>query len=116
MPPDAVIFPVSTPGRNGSPSEERLPIPRNWMYMAKEITSCMTKHPIAAIIGKNVRFLRKLNGFTQTELAELAGIHLRYVQAIEAGGQNPTVGVAQGLKSALDCEWKDLLEKPSRKA
>jgi len=86
------------------------------MYIAKKITSCMTKPPIATFIGKNVRFLRKLNGFTQTELAELAGIHLRYVQAIEAGGRNPTVGVVQGLKSALDCEWKDLLEKPSRKA
>ena len=74
----------------------------------------MAKHPIAKTIAKNLRTLRISKGFTQTRLAQLAGCHLRYVQDIEAGERNPTVGVVQQLKRALGCGWADLLDKPAR--
>lgn len=46
---------------------------------------------------------------TQTAVARMAGLHLRYVQDIEAGRRNPTVGVAERLKNGFGCEWEDLL-------
>jgi transcriptional regulator with XRE-family HTH domain len=72
-------------------------------------------HPIAKTIGKNLRVLRKSKGFTQTRLGDLAGIHLRYVQDIEACRRNPTAGVIQQLKAALGCKWGDLLDRPRSK-
>jgi transcriptional regulator with XRE-family HTH domain len=74
----------------------------------------MAKHPIAKIFAKNLRALRLSQGFTQTRLAQLAGLGLRYIQDIEAGERNPTVGVTQQLKRALGCEWSDLLDKQAR--
>jgi transcriptional regulator with XRE-family HTH domain len=59
--------------------------------------------------GGNVRRERIAKGITQEELAELADLHLRSVQKIEAGEINlllPTIG---RLKRALKCPWVKLL-------
>jgi len=61
-------------------------------------------------LAANVRSHRKAMKLTQTKLGALAGIHLRYVQEIEAGRRNPSVGVVEGLRKALDCSWSDLLD------
>jgi transcriptional regulator with XRE-family HTH domain len=71
--------------------------------------------PIADILSRNVKQLRLQHNYTQTELANLAGVHLRYVQDIEAGRRNPTVGVIRNFRIALECGWEDLLEKKARK-
>jgi transcriptional regulator with XRE-family HTH domain len=59
--------------------------------------------------GRNVCRLRTGLGTTQEKLSERAGISRRYLQEIEAGRLNPTVGVAARLRSALKCSWDDLL-------
>lgn len=69
-----------------------------------------TKTPIEQRLATNVRSARKAMNLTQTGLGLLAGINLRYVQDIEAGRRNPSVGVVEGLRKALDCGWDDLLE------
>jgi len=48
---------------------------------------------------------------TQTELAEIAGVAMRYVQDIKACRRNSTVEIVQRFKTALRCEWGDLLDK-----
>jgi transcriptional regulator with XRE-family HTH domain len=65
--------------------------------------------PIEKRIAKNLCALRARAGMTQTAVARMAGLHLRYVQDIEAGRRNPTVGVAERLKNGFGCEWEDLL-------
>ncbi len=71
--------------------------------------------PIETRIAENLKKHRKANNLTQTKLANLAGVHLRYVQDIEAGRRNPTVGVVEGFKFALGCDWGDLLDSKSRR-
>jgi predicted transcriptional regulator len=44
-----------------------------------------------AIVGRNVRSLRKARGLTQEALAHAAEIDARYVGGIERGEENPTV-------------------------
>ena len=58
--------------------------------------------------------MREEKRLTQTELAELAGVAMRYVQDIEACRRNPTVAIVQRFKTALRCEWGDLLDKPPK--
>lgn len=51
--------------------------------------------------------LRESRGWTQEQLAEIAGLNARTVQRIEAGGNaSPETGMA--LASALDCPLPEL--------
>jgi len=56
--------------------------------------------------------MREEKRLTQTELAELVGVAMRYIQDIEACRRNPTVEIIQRFKTGLRCEWGDLLDKP----
>jgi transcriptional regulator with XRE-family HTH domain len=47
---------------------------------------------------------------TQEELAEKASISTRYVQDLEAGFYSPTIFLANSLRTALECDWDDLLK------
>lgn len=73
------------------------------------------RHPIAKIVGENVRALRHNAGMTQTQVANMAGVHLRYIQDIEGCRRNPTVGVVECLKLGFSCEWEDILDKKPAK-
>ena len=53
-------------------------------------------------IGKRVAFLRKAKGWTQTDLADKAGIPTKsYVSEIEKGKHNLTLGTIVQLEQAL---------------
>jgi transcriptional regulator with XRE-family HTH domain len=52
-------------------------------------------------IGKNVRFLRESNGYSQEELAEKAGIHRSYIGHIERGEGNITISNLCKIAEAL---------------
>jgi len=58
--------------------------------------------------GRNVNKLRCESGLTQEKLAEKADISRRYLQTIEAGRMNPTIGVASRLRKALGCTWEKM--------
>lgn len=53
-------------------------------------------------VGQRVAELRKLRGLTQQELADELDVNMRYVQAVEAGGENLT------LRSVA--EWANVLK------
>ena len=72
-------------------------------------------HPICKTVGINLRRLRTDEGLTQTQAANMAGVHLRYIQDIEAGNRNPTAVVMDRLKIAFGCDWEDLLDAQKTK-
>lgn len=58
--------------------------------------------------GKNLKRIRAQRGLTQREVSELAQIHKRYVQDMEACLKIPSVVIAVRLQRALKCELTDL--------
>lgn len=64
-----------------------------------------------AVVGGNVKRLRREQGKTQEVLAQEAGIVVRYLSAIEGGRENPTVDVLGRLAAALGIHpgslWED---------
>jgi len=54
-----------------------------------------------AVVGDNVRLVRKSKNMTQAELATAAGMDLRYLGSIERGGGNPSLAVLGRLAKAL---------------
>jgi transcriptional regulator with XRE-family HTH domain len=59
--------------------------------------------------GANVRRLRMERGMTQDKLAELADLHIRTVQKIEAGQTNILITTAARIQNVLACDWGKLL-------
>jgi transcriptional regulator with XRE-family HTH domain len=54
-----------------------------------------------AILGRNIRRLRRRRGLTQEELAFEAGIDLTYMGGIERGKRNPSLLVLVRIAKAL---------------
>lgn len=67
-------------------------------------------NPQTKKLGRNIARLRAVAKLTQEQLAERADISTRYVQDLEAGMYVPTIFLAASLRSALECEWDDLLK------
>jgi len=65
---------------------------------------------LAFELGKTVRDLREQQGWTQTRLAEAAGMTQPAVARFEAGGTMPTIPVLERLASALEAELVVQLE------
>ncbi len=53
--------------------------------------------------------LRYERSLTQEKLAELAEIHERHYQKIEAGDVSPSLPVVVRIRRALNCPWDRLL-------
>lgn len=60
-------------------------------------------------VAANVRRTRMRRGLTQERLAELSELHLTYVQAIERGRRNTSVGVLVRLAVVLEVPASRLL-------
>jgi transcriptional regulator with XRE-family HTH domain len=60
-------------------------------------------------LGANIRRERNARSLTQEKLAELADLHLRSLQKIEAGEINLLVTTVIRIKRALKCSWDKLL-------
>lgn len=65
--------------------------------------------PIEERIAKNLVSLRVKANMTQKQVAQMADVHPRYIQAIETGNRNPSIGVVERLKNGLACGWEELL-------
>jgi transcriptional regulator with XRE-family HTH domain len=61
-------------------------------------------------LGANIRRERNARNLTQEKLAELADLHLRSLQKIEAGEINLLVTTVFRIKKALKCSWEKLTE------
>jgi transcriptional regulator with XRE-family HTH domain len=62
-----------------------------------------------AIVGANIRRLRKAKGLTQEQLAHEAGMAMRYVAGVERGEENPSLRFLVKIAEALGTEPADLL-------
>jgi transcriptional regulator with XRE-family HTH domain len=56
---------------------------------------------LRAVVAKNLRILRRQKGFTQEELADLAGLNRNYVGQIEREEKSPTLDTVEKLCFAL---------------
>jgi transcriptional regulator with XRE-family HTH domain len=48
---------------------------------------------------------------SQQQLADACGLDISYVEQIERGQRNPTLGVMQGLASVLGVKMSELLKQ-----
>ncbi len=69
----------------------------------------MTLEQAMALLGKNVKKIRKLRGFTQEEMRD-RGFNYRYYQKIEAGQINATLDTLVKLAKTFKCSLADLLK------
>lgn len=66
------------------------------------------------IMAKNLRRVRHDRKLTQEELADRAGLSMRYVGAIERGDVSASVTVLGQIADALEIEPGELLKKASK--
>lgn len=64
-----------------------------------------------AIVGANIRRLRKAKGLTQEQLAHEADMAMRYVAGVERGEENPSLRFLVKIAEALDVEPDVLLKR-----
>lgn len=67
-------------------------------------------------IANNVRKLRETRGFTQQQMAKLAGVPRPTWANLESGGANPTVAVLIKVANALQVRVEELLGPPKAAA
>ncbi len=59
-------------------------------------------------LGKNIKKYRKLNNMTQERLAEVIGVEINSISAIETGKYFPTPENLTKIASALNVSFSDL--------
>jgi transcriptional regulator with XRE-family HTH domain len=64
---------------------------------------------LEAVVGTNIRRLRKAAGLSQEALAAEAGIDMRYLGGIERGQENPTIAVVGKIARELGVQPNTLL-------
>lgn len=66
------------------------------------------------VMARNLRRVRHDRKLTQEELADRAGLSMRYVGSIERGDVSASVTVLGQIADALEVEPGELLKKPVR--
>lgn len=66
-------------------------------------------------IGKRIRLLRKAQGLSQEELAELTELHPTYIGAIERATVNASIISFRKIAKALRMSLSEVLNIPSKK-
>lgn len=72
------------------------------------------------LLGRRIKGLRKIRGYTQEQLAEIIDINPKYLSSIERGEENPTLDLflrlAEGLKVDLHeiFQFEHEAEEPAR--
>ena len=67
---------------------------------------------IGATLGRNVKQLREARGFSQQQIAKLAGVPRATWSHLESGGANPTLGVLHRAAAALQVSIEELISSP----
>jgi transcriptional regulator with XRE-family HTH domain len=68
------------------------------------------KPEVAVRFGRAVRKRRRAKGWTMDVLAEKARLHRTYLNELELGHHNPSLGVIERLALALGLTISELLE------
>lgn len=64
-----------------------------------------------AIVGANIRRLRKAKGLTQEQLAHESGVAMRYVAGVERAEENPSLRFLVKIADALCTEPGELFRR-----
>jgi XRE family transcriptional regulator, regulator of sulfur utilization len=67
---------------------------------------------IGATLGKNVKQLREARGFSQLQIARLAGVPRATWSNLESGAANPTLSVLHRAAAALQVSIEELISSP----
>lgn len=62
------------------------------------------------MLKDSIRYLRKLKGFSQQELAKKLGISFKTVSHWESGYSEPSIELLRKLKIVLDASYDELLD------
>ena len=63
---------------------------------------------VTASTGANLRLARQARGFSQQQLASMAGVSRQAVSAVESGHSDPSLRVALALAQALGLSVEEL--------
>ena len=67
---------------------------------------------IGATLGRNIKQLREARGFSQQQIAKLAGVPRATWSHLESGDANPTLGVLHRAAAALQVSIEELISSP----
>ena len=67
-----------------------------------------SKEDAKVLLGRRIRTLRNLKGWTQQELGEYADVNYKFVGEIERGKQNTSFEILVKIASALGVELREL--------
>ncbi len=62
-------------------------------------------------IAHNIKIERAIKSMTQAQLAELIGVHEKYIGVIEAGKQNITLKTLNKIANSLNIDILRLIDK-----
>jgi transcriptional regulator with XRE-family HTH domain len=62
-------------------------------------------------LGRRLKHLRRLRGYTQEQLAERIDINPKYLSSIERGAENPTLDLLGRLAQGLQVELYELFQE-----
>lgn len=65
-------------------------------------------------LGRRIRDLRLERGWSQEDLADIAGLHRNYVGSAERGERNLTISSSQALAGAFGMTLSELVENLER--
>lgn len=65
---------------------------------------------VKLLLGKRVKYLRRIKNLTQAQLAELTNLSVNYISEIETGIASPTFETLWKLATALEVELKSLFD------
>ena len=71
----------------------------------------MDDKDLLKIIAHNIKIERAIKSMTQAKLAELIGVHEKYIGVIEAGKQNMTLKTLNKIANSFDIKITQLLEQ-----
>lgn len=60
------------------------------------------------LVGKRVKYLRRLRNLTQAQLAEQTNLSVNYISQIETGVASPTLKTLAAIAEVLNVEIKEL--------
>lgn len=65
-------------------------------------------------VAQRIRAFRKLKGYTQNELAEMLGVSIAILGAIERGTRKPDAKIIQNISQVLHIEPEELVAVAAR--
>jgi transcriptional regulator with XRE-family HTH domain len=78
------------------------------------MTATAREDVTAGHLGRNIQTLREVRGFSQQQIAKVAGIPRATWANLESGTANPTLAVLIKVANALQIRLEELIEPPRR--